>query len=59
MKRVSVKDGVPQYLMFPRRSFYEEMEREYPVYAMLKDLAANENNRLFRVYGTFMDENFR
>ena len=59
MKRVSVKDGSPQYLMSPRRSFYEEMAKEYPMYAKLKTVAENENNRLFRAYGSFMDETYR
>ena len=58
MKRVSVKDGDPQYLMFPRSSFYDDMEKEYPMYAKLGKIAGNENNRLFRAYGSFMDERY-
>lgn len=58
MERVSVQDGRPQYLMFPRRSFYEDMEKEYPVYTMLKTIAENDDNELFRAYGLFMDETF-
>jgi hypothetical protein len=56
MQRVSVKDGAPQYLMFPRRSFYEAMEKEYPMYAKLGKIAADERNKLFRSYGSFMKE---
>ena len=58
MKRVSVKDGSPQYLIIPRRSFYDDMEKEYPLYAMLKNIAGNENNRLFRAYGSFIDDTY-
>ena len=58
MKRVSVHDGAPQYLMFPRLSFYEEMEKEYPIYTKLKMIAGNKNNRLFRTYDTFMEETY-
>ena len=57
MKCVSVKDGSPQYLMFPRISFYNDMEKEYPMYAKLRTIAENDNNRLFRAYGSFMEEN--
>ena len=56
MKRVSVKDGTPQYLLFPRISFYEDMEKEYPMYAKLRTILENENNSLFRAYDTFVDE---
>ena len=59
MERASVKDGRPQYLMSPRISFYDDMEKEYPMYAKLKDIVANENNRLFRAYGSFMDDTNR
>ena len=58
MKRVSVHDSAPQYLMFPRLSFYEEMEKEYPIYTKLKMIAGNKNNRLFRTYDTFMEETY-
>lgn len=58
MKRISVKDGTPQYLMFPKRSFYDEMEKEYPVYARLKNIAGKPDNKLFRAYSTFMDETY-
>lgn len=58
MKRVSVKDGLPQYLMFSRISFYDDMEKEYPMYAGLKNIADNGRNRLFRAYGSFMEETF-
>lgn len=58
MKRVSVKDGSPQYLMFPRISFYDDIEIEYPMYAKLKAIADNDNNKLFRVYGSFMEETY-
>ena len=56
MKRVSVKDGLPQYLMFPRISFYADMEKAYPMYGKLREIAANENNKLFRAYVSFMEE---
>ena len=56
MKRVSVKDGAPQYLMFPRSSFYDVMEKEYPMYAKLRTVVENESNKLFRAYETLMDE---
>ena len=58
MKRVSVKEGSPQYLMFPRISFYDEMEKEYPMYTRLRKIAGNENNRMFRAYGSFMEETY-
>lgn len=29
------------------------------MYAKLKTVAENENNRLFRAYGSFMDETYR
>ena len=58
MKRVSVKNGAPQYLMFPRISFYEDMEKEYPMYTRLRTIAENENNRLFRAYASFMEETY-
>ena len=45
--------------MSPRISFYDDMGKEYPMYAKLKDIVANENNRLFRAYGSFMDETNR
>ncbi len=59
MKRASVKNGIPRYLMSPRISFYDDMSREYPMYAKLKDIVANESNRLFRAYGSFMDDTYR
>ncbi len=58
MKRMSVKDGTPQCLMFPRKLFYDEMEKEYPVYTKLKNIAGNTDNKLFRAYSTFMDETY-
>lgn len=58
MKRVSVKDGAPQYLMFPRISFYDDMQKVYPMYAKLKTIAENDNNKLFRAYGSFMEETY-
>lgn len=58
MQRVSVKDGAPQYLMFPRVSFYEAMQNEYPMYAKLRTVAENPDNRLFRAYGSFMEETY-
>ena len=58
MKRVSVKEGSPQYLMFPKISFYDEMEKEYPMYTRLRKIAGNENNRMFRAYGSFMEETY-
>ena len=56
MKRVSVNDGAPQYLLFPRISFYEDMEKEYPMYTKLRRIIENENNKLFRAYGAFVEE---
>lgn len=58
MKRVSVKDGAPQYPMFPRISFYDDMEKEYPMYAKLRKIVSNGNNRLFRAYASFMEETY-
>ena len=58
MKRISLEDGSPQYLMFPRILFYRDMEKEYPMYARLREVVSNENNRLFRVYGSFMEETY-
>lgn len=58
MKRVSVKDGAPQYLMFPRIPFYDDMQKVYPMYAKLKTIAENDNNKLFRAYGSFMEETY-
>lgn len=58
MKHISVKDGSPQYLLFPRISFYDEMENEYPMYTSLRKIVSNDNNRLFRAYGSFMEEIF-
>lgn len=58
MKRVSVNNGQPQYLMFPRISFYDDMEKEYPMYKRLRMIAENQNNRLFRAYAAFMEETY-
>ena len=58
MKRVSVKEDSPQYLMFSKTSFYDDMEKEYPMYTKLKKIADNGNNRLFRAYGSFMEDTF-
>ena len=59
MKRISVKDGLPQYLLFPRISFYDDMGKEYPMYAKLEKIVGNDNNKLFRAYGSFMEEILR
>ena len=58
MKRVSVKDDLPQYLMFPRISFYDDMQKVYPMYAKLRTIADDSNNKLFRAYGSFMEETY-
>ena len=34
------------------------LEKEYPVYARLKNIAGKPDNKLFRAYGTFMDETY-
>ena len=56
MKRVSVVDGSLQYLMFPRISFYDDMEKESPMYASFRKIVENEKNKLFRTYSSFMEE---
>lgn len=58
MRRMSVKDGAPQYLMFPKSSFYDEIENEYPMYAKLRKVVNNDDNKLFRTYGSFMEETY-
>ena len=56
MKRVSVEDGSPQYLLFPRISFYADMEKEYPMYAKLMKVVDQDNSELFRAYESFLEE---
>ncbi len=46
------------YPYLPEKSFYDEMVKEYPIYAKLKTIAGNTGNKLFRAYGTFMDETY-
>lgn len=46
LTELSVKDGAPQYLLLARRSPYQILKKEYPLYEQLENLAANEKNNV-------------
>ena len=42
---LSVNNGVPQYLLLPRKSPYESLRERFPMYAQIEKLASDENNQ--------------
>jgi len=44
MSAVSVQNGEPQYLMLARRSPYQALTEQFPIYALLEQLASDEGN---------------
>ena len=40
--------GSPQYLLTFRSSVYDHLEKEFPIYARLKEIAENPDNHVFR-----------
>ena len=45
LSSLSVKDGIPQYILLARRSPYEPLADRFPLYAQMESLAFNENNQ--------------
>ena len=41
--------GVPQYLLTPRRSVYEALSGDYPIYGRLKEMLDSPENHVFRL----------
>ena len=43
------KGGPPQYLLTPRRSVYDTLGGDYPIYSRLKDMLDSPDNHVFRL----------
>ena len=41
--------GSPQYLLTSRRSVYDRLSAEYPIYGRLKEIVDSEDNHVFRI----------
>lgn len=49
MSRPVTDDGSPQYLLIARRSVYEALCHNYPIYSRLKEIVDSTENHVFRM----------
>ena len=53
LERLTVKDGKPQYLLPARRSSYDTIKEQYPLYGELQEMIEGGNAVIFRAYKEF------
>lgn len=53
LERLSVMGGKPQYLLLARRSVYDTIKDEYPLYGKLQEMIESGNAAIFRAYKEF------
>lgn len=49
MSRPENDDDYPQYLLVARKSVYDALSRDYPIYKLLKDIVNHKENHVFRM----------
>ena len=49
MSLPSEEGGTPQYLLTPRRSVYDALCEDYPIYGHLKEMVDSPDNHVFRI----------
>ena len=53
LERLTVMDGKPQYLLPARRTVYDTIKDEYPLYGKLQEMIESGNAAIFRAYKEF------
>lgn len=46
LSALSVQNGFAQYLLLARKSLYQKLAEQFPMYSILEELASDENNRI-------------
>ena len=46
LTKLSIRDGAPQYLMLARKSPYQNLAGQFPLYAQMEELASDEKNHI-------------
>lgn len=49
MSRPAKDGGSPQYLLTPRRSVYDALSKDYPIYSLLRENVDSAENHVFRM----------